>query len=162
MNKVTIDLNKLTHGEKMFVEAILKKVENSFGIPEHEHTYYYINTVSGIVAELWMGDSIDKEKYLLGNYFLTRRDAQFELEKRKIIRKLEILSKKAGGVDWEDENQRKFRMQYSHYSKVLSCKGNFILQDPGQIYFPSEQSIQQAIDIVGEERIKKYLFGVKE
>ena len=46
---------------------------------------------------------------------------------------------------------------------VVEAKVHFIrfYCSQGTIYFESEEKAQQAIEAVGEERIKKYIFGVE-
>ena len=102
------------------------------------------------------------ECYMLGNYFTTRKDAEFELEKRKILRKLEILSQKAGALDWGNKNEPKYSIRCNHYENELCIFDAYGVQCMDRIYFPTEESLQDAIELIGENNIKKYIFGVED
>lgn len=164
MDKVTIDMNKLSDKDRELVKSIVAKVENPFDIPTEEpsYYYYYINSLGNICGEAWDCSTTDKSRYLSGNYFLTRKDAEFEVEKRRIIRKLEILAKKAGRANWNNPNTIKHYIEYNTVKGCIYLNCLYTHKTQGAIYFPTEESLQDAIDLIGENNIKKYLFGVEE
>ena len=47
-------------------------------------------------------------------------------------------------------------------SDRIDVENRYYFLTQGTIYFDSKEKAQQAIESVGEERIKKYLFGVEE
>ena len=105
------------------------------------------------VPSVWLNNRLDQEAREIGNVFLTREDAEKDVERRKV----ETLLLKYGGHRWarKDVNYR-LGLQYN---MVVICKDMYPLQ--GAIYFDIEQEAQKAIDEIGEERIKKALFEVR-
>ena len=101
----------------------------------------------------WLNCLAEKNIRDIGNVFLTREDAEKDLERRQI----ETLLLKHGGRRWarKDVNYR-LGLQYN---MVVICKDMYPLQ--GAIYFDLEQEAQKAIDEIGEDRIKRALFEVR-
>lgn len=116
--------------------------------------YYYLSS-NGVIGQGIFNTCYDKGIRALGNTFLTREEAEFELERRKI----ETIMKK--------------------YSRPFKCGGNnyYIYYDyafdgvvidvyhtvtDGVSYFESEEIVQKVIDEIGKNRLKKYWFGVKD
>ena len=46
--------------------------------------YYYIDTFGTACSDIWDNDEIDNGRREIGNCFLTKEDAKFEVERRKI------------------------------------------------------------------------------
>lgn len=95
-----------------------------------------------------------KKKRDMGNAFLTREEAEFELERRKIEA---IMKKHSRPFKYEEDN---WYIEYSHYSKHISIDA-LSEYDCGIIYFESEEIARDVINKIGEDRLKKYWFRVK-
>ena len=96
-----------------------------------------------------------------GNAFLTEKEARFEVERRKC----EAVLLKYGTRDLINIggiNVRKYFIVYNNYHNVISISFNQCAKSQGTIYFKSAKLARKAIDEVGEERLKKYIFNVKE
>ena len=57
--------------------------------------------------------------------------------------------------DWNNLNQLKYFILYNHRNKTLDIFGRHYL-DSGKIYFSSEENAKKAIEIIGEEELKKF------
>ena len=97
----------------------------------------------------------DKDSLEIGNIFKTKEQAEFVLEKLKVEAELRKFSRpfEIYGTNY-----------YLYFAKDdgfigIACLTTSLAQ--GAIYFESENKAQQAIESVGEHRIKKYLFGVE-
>ena len=101
----------------------------------------------------WLNCSAEKNIRDIGNVFLTREDAEKDIERRKV----ETLLLKHGGHRWAREGIN-YRLGLQ-YNMVVICKDMYPLQ--GAIYFDLEQEAQKAIDEIGEDRIKRALFEVR-
>ena len=101
----------------------------------------------------WLNCLAEKNIRDIGNVFLTREDAEKDVERRKV----EALLLKHGGHRWarKDVNYH-LGLQYN---MVVICKDIYPLQ--GAIYFDLEQEAQNAIDEIGADRIKRALFEVR-
>ena len=123
--------------------------------------YWYI-TLLGYVEEVsYQSDDEDINIIKAGNAFLTKEEANFEAERRKC----EAILLKYGTRDMRSLgaiNIRKYFIVYNNYYHEISISFNQSISSQGTIYFESEELAQKAIDEVGEERLKKYIFNVKE
>ena len=122
--------------------------------------YNYIDSDGTIVTSIWGNDFYHVDRRAAGNCFLTFKEAKFELERRKV--ETELL--KCGGtrdmMSIGDINTDKYFIMYLHESRRICINSYCGIHYQGNIYFKSEEDAQRAIDEVGEDRIKKYLFYV--
>lgn len=123
--------------------------------PQDGDEYWYIDDEGDILNERWDGLDFEEYRLAVGNIFKTKDQARFAVEKLKV-----------------EAEQRKFSRPFENgkynYYIFLSVDDDVVEVDfiwfycsQGTIYFESEEKAQQAIESVGEERIKKYLFGVE-
>ena len=133
------------------VEA-LKVDEQEF--PQDGDEYCYIDDEGYISNEKWDGLDFEKYRLAVGNIFKTKKQAEFAVEKLKVEAELRKYSRP---FLWGTENTAilfdgddfKFDTRLAHVFQ-------------GTIYFETENKAKQAIESVGEERIKKYIFGVED
>ena len=104
----------------------------------------------------WRADKYYVACYEQGNVFKTREEAKFEVEKRKVLHELKQLG-------------RPFKPHEDNYAIAFSHIGGFkivgyitTVSSYGNYYFDSTEEAKKAIDKIGEDRIKKYLFGIDE
>jgi hypothetical protein len=116
--------------------------------------YYYI-TEDGKIKTTHFDRFIDEKNRILGNAFLTKVEAEFELERRK----LEAIMRKYS---------RPFKNGECNYMVVCDTEDNMTFIRVAQFHylggpvFASEEIAQKVIDEIGEERLIKYWFGVTE
>lgn len=145
-------------------EERLKSLKEEYN--DEELTYelgdkYWVVTSNGEVRDdMWTGHLYDEVALKNNALFKTKEKAEFEAERLKVLRELEKLG-------------RAFELSSLNY--FISCKhsvgdsseliiGCATLGQScyGKHYFDDEKEARQAIENIGEERIKKYLFGVEE
>lgn len=126
--------------------------------------YYWINANGNICNIAWDDNNENcKKRYELGNYFKTRKEAEFALERQKVITELKryAMEHNEKEIDWNDEVQDKFGLYFYHQSKkILINTYNF--DQTTFIYFTSKEIARSAIKEIGEERLKKYYFEVND
>lgn len=115
---------------------------------------YYVLWTDGHIDANDFISHLDERKRAMGNAFLTREEAEFERERRKI----ETIMKKYGRPFKCDEDN--WYIECSHYSKHISIDA-LSEYDCGIIYFESEEIARDVINKIGEDRLKKYWFRVK-
>lgn len=125
--------------------------------------YYYINMCGNVDRTTFSNSTrhADEKIIEVGNAFLTKEEAKHEVERRKC----ESVLLKYGTRDlmsFGDINAHKYFIVYSNYRNEISISFNQCAQSQGTIYFKSEKLAQKAIDECGEDRLKKYVFNVKE
>ena len=108
-----------------------------------------------MVSDYWVDSNIDEDRLKIGNVFKTRKEAGLEIGRRIVLNKLKKFS-----CD--------FRTDLENYYMYLDCKTNNLCYafrvsrlQQGEVYFGSEEMVRKAIKEVGENDIKKYLFGIE-
>ncbi|MGN8807776.1 hypothetical protein ACTNED_00690 [Absicoccus porci] len=123
---------------------------------EEGDTYYSIYGNGNVSSEeKWFDNDYENNYREIGNVFITREEAEFEAERRKI--ETEML--RLGG-------RRNFKFDGDNYG-IFYCEGiNVVLfhlaMYQGIIYFDTRKEAEDAIEHIGKDRIKKYIFGVNE
>ena len=117
-------------------------------------TYYTVDIDGSVIKERWRDENYEKSYRNSGNVFLTKEEAEFEVERRKI--ETEML--RLGG-------RRNFKFDGDNYG-IYYCDGinvvyycNTMYQ--GLIYFDTVKEAHDAIKEIGKNRIIKYIFGVE-
>ena len=122
--------------------------------PKLEEKYWYINNNSFPYKDTWVDTYVDDCRFDIGNVFKTQEDAEFQVERLKVITKLKQFSHEF------TYGYRNFYINLSNGDTLsYNYRSNVMVQ--GVIYFESEEKVNEAIEAVGEDRIKKYLFGVE-
>lgn len=126
--------------------------------------YYAITAGGEICTCAWDDNTFACTCFDIGNCFETPEEAEFALEKQKVLTGLKRYALKHNEceIDWKSREQDKYCIHYENLSggSLRICVTNFIA-NIGQIYFTSQQIAENAIEAIGAERIKKYLFGVE-
>ena len=124
--------------------------------PSHGEIYWAINAKGENSAYYWVDDGFDKTALENSAIFRTEEEAEFEAERLKVLRELEKIGKpfEIDGNNWSFCLNREydfvFSTNYSYDEKF------------GSYYFNTEDEAKEAVQKIGADRIKKYLFGVEE
>lgn len=73
-------------------------------------------------------------------------------------------AKEFSDEEWKDNKTQKYYIVYRYsgdYIRSILTYLTYTSKD-NVLYFESPEKAQEAIDAVGEDRIKKYYFGVRE
>lgn len=140
-------------GEK-FPELIEEKTEEAFNDGD---TYYCIFSDGDIVDHCWKDLLIHKDRLSIGNAFKTEEEAEFVAEKLKVLHELESLGRPF------DYGWSNYYFAFDYYNEEISID---FKSDRNHCFFScffnSEEEAIQAIEQIGKDRIKKYLFGVED
>jgi len=132
----------------------LAKEEQEF--PKYFDEYWYLGATGIAYEEKWECLDFEKEVLEIGNVYKTKYQAEFAVEKLKVEAELRKFSRPFK----EDEYNYFIQIDSSHNAIVVDSDDYY--QTQGTIYFESGEVAEKAIESVGEERIKKYIFGVEE
>ena len=138
------------------IEKIPQKPKTVWDLTE-EDMYYCIH--NGDISQYLFDSDTDKDIRDLGNAFLTREEAELEVERRKC----EAILLKYGTRDirsLDDDTNKYYIIFDNSVDKIIFPCCNY-MQNQGTIYFESKELALKAIEEVGEERLKKYIFNVK-
>ena len=136
------------------IKALKAEVQRQDEFPQDGDEYWYIDDYGYILNEKWDGFDFEEFRLEIGNVFKTREQADFAAEKLKVEAELRKYS-------------RPFNYGWDNYNIILTDNESVNtaywsgVQSQGSIHFESRDKAQQAIESVGEERIKKYIFGVE-
>lgn len=115
--------------------------------------YDYISS-SGEIGKSYFDSIYDENARDIGNAFLTKEEAEFEVERRKIETILRKYSK-----PFENGGDNYFLYLYNCTSIRGSFNSTFNYSLP---CFASEEIALKVIEEIGEGRLKKYWFGVRD
>ena len=138
------------------IKALKVEVQQENEFPQDGDDYWYICDEGDILTESWDGLDFEEYRLAIGNIFKTEKEARFAVEKLKVEAELRKFSRpfECGAFNCcisLDTDEDCFYVDSSRY-----------FQSQGTIHFESKVKAQQAIESVGEDRIKKYLFGVED
>lgn len=141
-----------------FEEYIEPKSLTGWERVRRSNAFFVVNDESKI--SLWMEyeGKLEDYNYEKANYFSTKEHAEEINFKQTLFRKLQRFSDENGGteIDWNDEDQTKFSIKYSHYSSKLSIDCYNTVQQFGQVYFASKEVARKAIELFHDDLIKYF------
>ena len=120
---------------------------------------YFATVIGHVFPGIWNNWNVQIENRKLGNCFLTKEEAEYELERVKIENEMLRLGGRREFKKGED-NYYIFCDFSSQYDvRIYKEKdGSF---GKGMIYFDSIKECRNAIETIGEDRLRKYIFGVE-
>ena len=143
------------------INKLIEEFETRLKVMKEEYNqdwnaeYFYIASTGDIYSNHWVQDESDTKSYEIGNVFKTKEEALFEVEKRKVLHELKQLG-------------REFILDHDNWlfylkgNQEIDCTAYQNIQFPqGSLYFDTESELWEAINTVGLQRIKKYLFGIE-
>ena len=158
--------------EKKFVNLIteldnkideLKKSEqqtNRRWYPEYKEPYFSILDNGTILNLKWSNGPIDQMRYSIDNVFKTREEAEFAVERLKVLAELKSFADDE--QEWDGKNDHWY-IEYIENKGHVDVAYFFNTRDiPYDLFFSSREQALEAIWAIGEERLKKYYFCVKE
>ena len=119
--------------------------------------YWSISSYADVYNKSWKNVVVDNWRRNIGNCFLTKEDAEFEVMRRKV----ETTLLKCGRREFKNKDYN-FYIVYDHDESLVGILNDTFRQYSNTIYFDTKELCQKAIIAAGEENIKKYIFGVKD
>ena len=119
---------------------------------------YYCLSEYCKISEFILDDTpFDKNVLESGNGFLTKEEAEFELERRKI----EVKMLRLGGRRNIKICNDNYYITYDHKTRNLAYLNRNWMHSQGIIFFDTYVDVDKAVKAIGEDIIKKYIFGVE-
>lgn len=147
------------------IEADIVEAENIKESEENEQwkdgsVYYYIDSDGQVVHNYFFLQSLPATRRLaMGNCFKTVEEAEFELRRLNILTEMKKFAEPEDR-EWNEENTHWYPYYNVEegaikYSYKTQCKSS-------DIYFVSKEEAQKCVNIIGEDKIKKYYLRVIE
>ncbi len=167
MEEIKVNLDNLTNEERETLLKLVEKGNKKNKKREKLETYYFISDKGVICNVIYCEHTLsttNEVRYRLGNYFKTKEEAEFAREKQLVYQKLKdyALEHNTEEIDWDKYNQSKWYIIYDIKRKEMRYYWTVSLLSINQVYFTSEKIARDAVEEIGEDKIKKYLFGVNE
>ena len=145
-----------------------KKLNEFLGIekiwkPQICEKFWSVNALGDVAESCWQTTSCTHEAlWLMGNVFKTKEEAEFAAEKRKVEVELQRYTDRHNKkIDWNNPCQNKYYFYYSYINKRIQITCDNVVQC-GQVHFTSREIAEEAIQAIGENRLKKYYFECEE
>lgn len=166
MNELKVNFENLAEEERAELFKLVEKAnkpKSKAWKPKNGELYYSCSWNGNVYSYCWSNDFFDEKNYLIGNVFKTKEEAENAVERLKIRAELQRFADEHNDkpIDWKDTNQKKWRICFDYNEGTLKYNFFYWIKDCFQIYFSSEEIAKAAVQSVGEERIKKYLFEVE-
>lgn len=159
MNNITVNMENLSADEREQLMKLIEKVnkvEDKVWKPKDGELYYYIRFDGCIDYAIWNNDEYDVVIYSIGNCFRTEEEAEFTVERLKVIAEMKRIAAKDDEVEWDGKNPHYYIFFNFYRNEIGICWD--CMSKASNIYFASKERTQEAIDTIREDRIKKYLF----
>lgn len=141
------------------IDKLVEELETKKWKPSLKEAYYYIGMVGSIYCTQYTDNDYDKSLISIGNYFKTEEEAEFELERLKVLEELKEFTYDFSEEEWKNNDLRKYCIIYRHNTDGIDidywCNSNYVT-----LQFKTEEDCEKAKEKIGEERLKKYYFRV--
>ena len=134
----------------------IAELERQQEFPRDGDTYWYVGMRGNIFTSQW--EELPSEEHMLevGNIFKTKEQAELAVGKLKVETELRKFSQ-----PFESMTDN-FIIVFDRETYKLGVKAVIFSDIQGAIYFDSTTVAEEAIESVGAERIKKYIFGMED
>ena len=134
--------------------------------PKKGEKYFYIDVDGDIMNYSWEGYD-DEYVYATGNCFKTEEEAEWEKQHYLVATELKRFvqdndPKPITKEDWEDGDVNKYFIEFNYKSKMIDIDYAIFYSFANQVYASNAEVLDKAIKHIGEERLKKYYFGVSK
>ena len=158
---LNLNLSNLSETDRANLLALVEKASKprpKVWKPVKYEPYYIITNDGETFSFDWYNDTSDNGMYNIGNCFKTKKEAEFAVEAIKTYVALKRYA--------EEHNERETAFDGANTNYVITYHTNELVimsmrhvQNIADIYFTSIKIAKAAIAEIGENRIKKYLFG---
>lgn len=136
------------------IKSLKAEAQQEKEFPQFGDDYWYVDSDTEVIDIAWYGGEYAQGRLSIGNVFKTQEEAEFAAEKLRVESELREFSKPF------DTDSLTFTICFDvEENELYSETRRFMNQ--GSIYFGLGQA-EEAMDAVGRERIKKYIFGVED
>ena len=111
-----------------------------------------------IVSLTWENDTYDNKYYNVRDIYKTREEAEFELERRKIMIELQNYADEHNGEIAHPSYA--FWLVLDEDDMSITVENDSFLPPVGTVLFSNGDIAYDAIETIGEDRILKYMFRV--
>lgn len=130
---------------------------------KYGENYYFIYPDGEVLSAVWLNSKMDNGMYRQNNVFESREAALLESKRRALVTKIHRFRDECNEgeqLDWDNENQPKFFINYDNYTGEFSVTCNRVLNYFVPFgYFANHNDAELVIREYGSE-IKKLFIEV--
>ena len=142
--------------KESFLKPCIEKSKTVWDLEEGEECYS-LTICGNVLHGFWDGSSSSIEIRDTGGIFLTKEEAQYEIERRKVETEMLHLGGRREFKNGENNYYIVCDFDSSHFAIcIFNNKSDGFA--PMTIYFDSAKECKNAIKTIGEDRIKRYIF----
>lgn len=167
MPNITFDASKLSPEEAAVIIGILGMrkavVENATSEKKTDSmitpgSYWYITPLCEVESTDGYGAEAIRKLYNCGNCFATKEIAEYFAETRRITHELLDFAARHNDFNHSDMFFTKYFLAFDIKNGVRVIQSKSLHTDG--IFFTSAKTAHEAIAQIGEDRLKKYYFGI--
>lgn len=155
LSRVKEDLQKVANTNK---EENKKKETDKRWKPNFGENYFRINSFDNITSLEWENDAFDNRYYNARDIYKTKEEAEFEVERRKIMIELQNYADEHNGEIAHPSYA--FWIAFDEDDMSITVETESYLPPVGAVLFSNGDTAYDAIEAIGEDRILKYMFRV--
>lgn len=168
---IEVNIDNLTKEEQEQLNALVEKAnkpKSKVWKPEVGESYFAVESsecADNRIVNYCVDSEYDKFNIAIGNCFKTHEEAEFAVEKLRVIAEMKryITEHDEMELDWENCEQEKHYILYYHDTGTIETDYNICTRIvDNSLYASSSEVLEGMINEIGEDRIKKYYFGVGE
>lgn len=126
--------------------------------PNWGENYFRIDAFDNIISLEWENDAFDNKYYNARNIYKTKEEAEFEVERRKIMTELQNYADEHNGEIAHPSYAFWIGLDEDDMSITVDCES--YLPPVGTVLFSDEGTAYDAVEAIGEDRIIKYMFRI--
>lgn len=156
--------NKIAELEKQAKAEEQNLKQSKVWKPKKGERYFYIDVDGDVTNYHWEGCD-DEVVYSMDNCFRTEEEAEWEKQHRIVATELKHFvaendPRPITEEDWKDKDVFKYFIEFDYKSKMIYIDYAIFYSFANQVYASNAEVLDKAIEHIGEERLKKYYFGV--
>lgn len=168
MDTITLNMKNLSEVERKQLLSLVEKANKPkrfcFDDMRDKETFFFLDWAGAVWEKEFVSNSShDENKFLLGNAFPTREAAEFAVERLKVLHEIkEFIAKNDDKeIDWTNGYTKKYSLYYdAEHGRVSYGTTEEVMATQKEFYSSSMKIIDDMIETIGKERIKKYYFGI--
>lgn len=169
MDTITLNMENLSEVERKQLLSLVEKANKHkrFCLDDmrDKEPFFFVSPVGDVWEKEFISNSShDENKFLLGNTFPTREAAEFAVERLKVLHEIkEFIAKNDDKeIDWTNGYTKKYSLYYdAEHGRVSYGTTEEVMATQKEFYSSSMKIIDDMIETIGKERIKKYYFGIE-
>ena len=153
---------------KALEEQLKKEQERKTYVPKIGEVYFTISWGrTEVFEDKWENNPIEHKALKMGNIFPTKEECEWEIQHRIVATELknyvsEHDPRPIAEEDWKNRDLSKYRLIYMYKLKHIDSVSDYTYKVANQVYASNEDVLKNAVEHIGEYRLKKYYFGVEE